>query len=146
MELAKIEQLLVAYFEGETNLQDEKTLRDYFLNENVPTHLLQYKPIFIGLEAARKERFQKEIDLPKPETAAFTNWKYIAVALLVLSFLVGGVYFSQSNKLTPEEKEALAAFEESKKAMLLLSQNLNKGTERLTLVNQFSTAKNKVFE
>ena len=146
MELAKIEQLLNAYFEGETKLEDEKILRDYFLNENVPTHLLQYKPIFVGLEAARKERLQKEIDLPKPETTAFTNWKYIAVAILVLSFLVGGVYFSHSNKLTPEEKEALAAFEESKKAMLLLSQNLNKGTERLSLVNQFSNAKDKVFE
>lgn len=75
MELAKIEQLLNAYFEGETNLEDEKILRNYFLNENVPTHLLQYKPIFVGLEAARKERLQKEIDLPKPETAAFTNWE-----------------------------------------------------------------------
>ncbi|MCG2431044.1 hypothetical protein [Aequorivita xiaoshiensis] len=146
MELAKIEQLLDAYFEGETNLKDEKILRDYFLNENVPTHLLQYKPIFVGIEAAHKERFQQEINLPKPETAAFTNLKYIAVAILVLSFLVGGVYFSQSNELTPEEKEALAAFEESKKAMLLLSQNLNKGAERLTLVNQFGNAKDKVFE
>lgn len=145
MELAKIEKLLDAYFEGETTLEDEKILRNYFINENIPTHLVQYKPIFLGLDAAQKEGTQKEFTLPESRSKSKLNWISIAAAVLILAFLVGGVYWSQP-KYTTEEKEALVAFEKSKEAMLLLSQNLNKGKEQLTLVNQFTEAKNKVFE
>ena len=53
MELDKIEKLLTDYFEGNTSLQDEVLLMDYFNNQKVADHLLQYKPIFIGLAAAK---------------------------------------------------------------------------------------------
>jgi hypothetical protein len=45
-----------------------------------------------------------------------------------------------------EEKEALAALQESRKAMLLLSENFNKGVEQLALVNQFTETKNKILK
>lgn len=146
MELAKIEKLLEAYFKGETNIDEEKILREYFINENVPTHLLQYKPIFLGMAAARLERLDKNIKFPESIVEDTGIWKYLVVAALIVALLVGGVYFSQSNDLTPEEREALVAFEKSKKAMLLLSQNLNRGAEKLSIVNQFNDAKDKVFE
>ena len=65
--------------------------------------------------------------------------------MLVVAFGVGGFYLSQPN-YSKEEKEALAAFEKSKQAMMLLSENLNKGTEQLTVVGQFGKTKNKIFE
>jgi hypothetical protein len=43
MNTEKIEKLLDKYFEGETSLEEEKRLRDYFRNENLPDHLQSYR-------------------------------------------------------------------------------------------------------
>ncbi|WP_310994161.1 hypothetical protein [Aequorivita marina] len=145
MELIKIEKLLDAYFEGTTSLSEEKLLQDYFNTEKVADHLIQYKPIFIGLKAARTERYEHEIRLPDNKSKPNKTWWYSVAAMLVISLGVAGFYFAQP-QYSQEEKEALAAFEKSKRAMLFLSENLNKGTEQLTFVEQFKINKNKVFE
>jgi hypothetical protein len=67
MESTKIEALLDAYFEGNTNLEEEKVLRDYFNNKTVASHLVQYKPIFVGLQAAQQERSSRAFQLPVQE-------------------------------------------------------------------------------
>lgn len=148
MELNKIEKLLESWFEGQTTLQEEAVLMDFFLNENVPQHLLQYKPIFVGLSAARKEKMEKPVMVFEREKTGKTPvWKYGIAAGLVLALGVGSFYLSGPNpELTPEEQEALAAFEQSKEALRFLSENINKGTKHLALVDEFEIAKNKVFE
>ncbi|WP_026449677.1 hypothetical protein [Aequorivita capsosiphonis] len=145
MESVKIEKLLDAYFEGATSLSEEKVLRDYFNNEMVADHLVQYKPIFIGLKAAKEERSTKEIELPENHSKINKTWWYSIAAMLIVALGVAGFYFSQP-QYTQEEKEALVAFEKSKDAMLFLSENLNKGAERLTFVDQFEITKDKIFE
>ncbi|MCZ4318357.1 hypothetical protein O4H26_05080 [Aequorivita viscosa] len=145
MELGKIKQLLDAYFEGNTSLADEKILKDYFNNETVAEELLQYQPIFMGLKAAKAEQSTRAFSLGEPETKTIKSWWYSVAAVLVVAFGIGTLYFTQP-QYTQEEKEALAAFEKSKEAMLLLSENLNKGAERLTFVEQFETSKDKIFE
>ena len=145
MELANIEKLLEAYFKGETTLDEEKGLRKYFTKEDVPSHLLQYKSIFLAFEVAQGERTQNNFALPKSEQMSKKNWMYMVAAILVLAFLVGGIYKAQP-KYSPEEREALAALQKTKEVMLLLSQNLNKGTEQLTFVNQFDQTKDRIFE
>lgn len=145
MESDKIDKLLNAYYEGTTSLSEEKILRDYFNNERVAEHLTQYKPIFIGMTAAKEERSEKEIELPANSTKTNRTRFYTVAAMLVVALGIGGFYFSQP-QYTQEERDALAAFENSKKAMLFLSENLNKGTEQLTVVEQFKITKDKVFE
>lgn len=145
MESVNVKKLLDAYFEGATSLEEEITLRDYFNNKAVADDLIQYQPIFVGLKAAKEERSSKAFTLPesKPKTIK-TRW-YSAVAIAVVAFGVGSFYFSQPH-YTQEEKEALAAFEKSKNAMMLLSENLNKGAGQLTFVEQFTITKDKIFE
>lgn len=145
MESVKIKKILDAYFEGATSVSEEKILQDYFNNETVADDLVQYKPIFAGLKAAKKERFTKDFTLPETKPKTIKSWWYSVAAMLVVAFGVGGFYISQPN-YTQEEKEALAAFEESKKAMMLLSENFNKGTERLSFITQFEKSKDKIFE
>ncbi len=146
MELNNIERLLEAYFEGTTSLEEEAVLRDYFNNDRVPVHLLQYKPIFVGLQAAQKERSKREFYLPTEKSnSRDKTWWYWIAAMLVVTIGVGIFYTSQP-RMTQEEREALAAFENSKNTMLLLSENLNKGVEQLSYVEQFTIAKDKVFK
>ena len=53
MELANIESLLDSYFEGETSLDQENILRDYFSSANVAPHLMAYQDLFVGLKIGR---------------------------------------------------------------------------------------------
>ncbi len=145
MESVKIEKLLEAYFDGATTLAEEKLLRDYFNSSNVAGHLEQYTPIFMGLKIASEERSSRDFEMPEGKPKTNKAWWYSIAAMLVVAFGVGSFYFSQPH-YTQEEKEALAAFEESKNAMMLLSENLNKGAGQLTLVEQFEITKDKIFE
>ena len=45
MALNNIEQLLEKYFEGETSIDEEQALKDYFNSENVAPHLEMHKPL-----------------------------------------------------------------------------------------------------
>lgn len=145
MESVKIEKLLDAYFEGTTSLSEEKTLQNYFNYETVAEHLVQYKLLFLSLRVAKEEVSSKDFVLPNDAKKADRTWWYSIAALLVVALAVAGFYLSQP-QYTQEEQEALAAFEKSKEAMLFLSENLNRGAERLTFVEQFEITKDKIFE
>ena len=61
MEPVNIENLLDKYFDGQTNLSEEKSITDFFTSNNVPEHLLKYKPMFSFLEKEKKQEFKNEI-------------------------------------------------------------------------------------
>lgn len=157
MELAKIERLLDAYFEGQTSLEQEATLRTYFTEGEVANHLQAYKPIFEGFVKARNEVSAKELTLPG-RSLKIRSWWYGVAALLIVAVTVGSIVFSNSG-LTDEEQQALAALKETKKAMLLLSSSLNegastvvhlneftKGSSAIMHINQFTNTKNKILK
>lgn len=145
MESVEIEKLLELYFEGTTELKEEEILMEYFNNQRVADHLLQYKPIFVGLGAAKKVQSKREFQLPKAQSHTVKSWWYSAAAVVVVAIGVGSIYMSQP-QLTPEEKEALAAFENSKAALMLLSENFNKGAKQLSFVDEFKITKNKILK
>ena len=144
MESTKIEKLLAAYFEGNTTLEEERLLKDYFEGQ-VADEFVRYQPIFAGLRMAGEERATHRFQFPKKSANVQKKWMYAAASLLVVAFGLGSIYFSQP-RYTEEEREALAAFEKSRKAMVLLSENLNKGAEQLGYVKQFGITKDKIFE
>lgn len=51
MNTKKIEQLLEKYFEGETTLNEEKELRDFFQQDEIPEHLKSYTDQFSYMHA-----------------------------------------------------------------------------------------------
>jgi len=145
MELANIEQLLEAYFEGNTTLTEEAKLSAYFTSGDVASHLQAYQALFTGFETARDEVSKKEVYLPFEKKSKNRSWWYGIAASLVIAIGVAGYTFSQPS-LNSEEQEALAAFNKSKGAMMLLAQNFNKGAEDLALINQFTVSKNKILK
>jgi N-acetylneuraminic acid mutarotase len=144
MESTKVEQLLEAYFDANTTLEEEKALKDYFKSGDVEDHLKVYQSLFIGLGNAKNEVLQKELQLPQKKTIS-SNWWYGIAATVAVMFVVAGTMFSDSG-LSQEEKEALAAFDKSKEAMIMLSESFNKGTEELAVLDHFTIAKNKVLK
>ncbi|MFC7358524.1 hypothetical protein ACFQO1_12555 [Jejudonia soesokkakensis] len=145
MELAKIEALLEKYFEGTTSLKEEKMLQAYFCGNEVAPHLDVYKAMFTEFASARGECSDREVLLPK-QSSIIKPWWYSVAALLIVAVTVGGFIFSQPSDLSSEEKEALAAFKESKEALKLMSQSFNEGAEDLVYIQQFTKSKNKILK
>lgn len=136
MELDNIEKLLEKYFEATTTVAEEKELQTYFSQESVATHLEQYKPMFSYFSNAKEERYTKQVPL-KPRN---NYYKWISVAAVtVLTF---GIYFGNEYQ---EKKQAEYAYQETKKAFELLATNFGKGTEKVAYLQEFETAKQKIY-
>ena len=144
MELANIENLLEKYENGETSLQEEALLKEYFSQENVAAHLVEYKPLFVYFTKSSEERFTKSIPLKRKKA----NLWWMSVAAFVA--LVFSVYVMNdtSGDLSPQEqKEAEIAFYETQKAFQMISKNLNKGGNvAMAGLSEFEKAQNKVFK
>ena len=145
MELARIEKLLEAYFEGNTTLSEEKSLRNYFTSDFVAPQFQKYQPLFESFTIALKEVSQREIIIPKSNMLNPKFLCYSIAASTVAAIMIASFMFSGSS-MSHEEKEALTAFNESKKAMLLLSENFNTGAGKLSVLNQFTENKNRILK
>lgn len=144
MELNNIETLLEKYFEGKTSLAQEQTLRDYFTGDQITSHLEGYIPLFKGFEQAKGEASIATLKFPETKKPTYKKWMGIAAAAIIVLSVTGFIY--EQNTTLNEEKEALMAYQQTKKALLMVSKNLNKGTEDLVHLNQFTQTKNKYFK
>lgn len=150
MELDKLEILLEKYFEGETSIAEENQLKDYFSSSNVAQHLQQYKPLFGYFSASKQQEFTQELPLNSNNRAKkrTTTWLSIAASVVVL---LGAGTFAYFNYDTPQKEnlgsfdDPEVAFRETQKALSLLSQNVNVGMESMQYIQEYETAKNKVF-
>ena len=145
MELARIEKLLEAYFEGNTTLAEEKTLRNYFTSDSVAPQLQEYQPLFEGFNIAQQEVSHRELIVPNNNVVNPKVWWYGIAASAVIAIIVANFMFTGPS-MSQEEKEALTAFNESKRAMILLSENFNNGTGQLAVMNQFTESKNRILK
>lgn len=151
MELAKIEQLVEKYFEGETTIAEETQLKQYFSSENVAAHLEHYKPLFGYLTTEKEEKFTPLLSLKTKKRFPVTR---IAIAASVV-FLVGIITLvnyppTKQKQLAKSELGSFEspeeAFEETQKALALLSQNVNIGMESVNYINEYENSKNLIFK
>lgn len=141
MELDNIERLLEKYFEATTTVDDERKLREYFSQDDVATHLQQYRPMFNYFSNAKEEKYTKQVPL-KPRVNYY-KWLSVAAAV-VLTF---GIYFGKQyqDRKQRELEQAEYAYQETKKAFELLAENFGRGTEKVAYLKEFEEAKQKIY-
>ncbi len=144
MELTNIENLLEKYENAETSLKEETLLKEYFSQENVAEHLLEYKPLFVYFNESSEERFTKTIPLKKEKA---NLWWMSVAASVALVFSVYIMNDTNGGLSVQEQKEAEIAFQETQKAFQMISKNLNKGGNvAFAGLSEFEKAQNKVFK
>ena len=102
----RIEELVDLFFEGQTTNEEERELYTFFLNEDIPEHLLPYRQVFAFFETGIKEEFNHQTE--EPENSQLTHkkritiWASVAASLLLLiSF---GIYhFTREKEFNPYE-------------------------------------------
>lgn len=162
MVLDNIDKLLEKYDNGETTLQEEQQLKNYFSKETVAPHLEVYKPMFVYFLQTKKERFTKTIPLQSKKT--YTLYKWISVAAIAI--LMFAVYTQVGNQpvglsdLSQDEfmayNQTVEAFNllaskfnkgtESMDALTLMSASIEKGTQKVSYLGEFSNTTNKIFK
>lgn len=145
--LNKIKQLLEKFYEGQTSLEEEIHLKEYFAGDSIPEELLEDKELFVSMGAAdgqvivpgdlntklidtinaaeRKETRVKRINL--------YSFSGLAAGLLIIF----SVYFAFLRE-TPTDvlaqytiQDEEQAYLEAKKALTYVSAKLNRGTAEL---------------
>lgn len=137
MVLDKIEQLLEKYDNGETSLQEEQQLKNYFTQETVAPHLEVYKPMFQYFLHNQKQQFTKDIPLKPKEK--YTLYKWISVAAVAVIML--GVYtqIGNSRSFSDLSDEELYAYNKTMEVFNLLSSKLNQGSQNMNTLNLVSS-------
>lgn len=142
MELANIEKLVNKYENAETTLQEEATLKAYFLSDNVAPHLEEYQMMFAYFQTSKDETYTKTIEL---KTKKRRNYKWISVAasvVLLVSVYTGVEKYNEYK----EYQEAKAKYAQVKDALKMLSGNLKKGNEAFNNLYVYEDTVNKVFK
>ena len=128
MELAKIEELLNKYWDGETSVHEEKILKEYFNSNNVAEHLKPYTGLFGYFKESKDESLQLDIQLPVENKVKNKTW-ISAVASIILLF---GLFFGKQEYDKHLQRKQFAQIKE---ALELVSFNLNKGNDAIYTVS-----------
>ena len=147
MEYKNIKELMEKYWDGETDLQEESTLKTYFAGADVHPSLEQFRALFSYYKVSREDNFLDSIDtavlehiqgkaVPKEaKVRSLTRVLSIAAAILVL---IGTVTVFWNTDTTGPNKgaktitfnepdEAKLALAEVKAALALVSNKVNEG-------------------
>lgn len=148
MEHIKIEQLLERYFEGETTLAEEKTLKSYFSSSTVPPHLEHYIPLFKHYNKVQNEQFKGTLLLINKRSNS-KMWLSIAASVVVMlgvSIYTFQMYNQPVNEDLGTINDPEVAFKETQKALDMISEHINTGIHTVHYLEEYEQSKNKIFK
>jgi hypothetical protein len=154
-----IEDLLDKFYEGNTTLQEEHILRDFFRNPDVPGHLKSHQKMFSFFLDEQQPQiddpaFEQKLTalltdqpvkiLPISSKANRNNFIFITSIAATILLLIG-LFVTYNQDVFKKEKAMHAtanqelAFAEASEALLIVSSNLNAGlmqVEHLQMVDK----------
>lgn len=143
-----MKNLIEKYFEGETTLQEEAELRSYFSSDDIDPALLPYQPLFRHFQHEREQTVSPEFDqklnarlTATPKIVSMRKQRRNLLRIAAVGAVLLGAFFFLQRPIEPTSPQAInwekyeitdeqAAYEETVKALKLLSSKLNKGTNK----------------
>ncbi len=158
MDSKKIEELLSKYWNCETSLEEEQALRAYFKTAQVPDQLKETASLFQYFEM-EKSKSLSDITFDKNVVQQATAKRSKTVSLFYksmriaagISVLFVAVWFvrTEIRKTTPQEMvdtydDPKLAFEETKKALLMISKSFGTAEQQAKKINLFNEAQQEI--
>lgn len=157
MDYNRIRSLLHKYWNCETTLQEEEELRSFFSTRNVPDDLKPYSSLFQYFlyenEAQVSDGFDEKILMrigkgkEKSQKQVFLSIFYkvaAAVILILFTVTVHQKFIKVREKATTLVQDTFddpeKALEQTKKALLLVSEKWNKGKANVGRLSEFNKA------
>jgi hypothetical protein len=145
MNATEISKLLGKYYEGETSLEEEDILREYFAAENVPEEFAPEKKIFRHYSRSIKipqpsddleKRIISALDSEEAKGRLFrlSRRELISYSSIAGLLLLAGSYFllSRSNQPGDTFSNPELAYTETVKILYEVSSQMNHGTAQLS--------------
>jgi hypothetical protein len=158
--IKEIRKLLDRFYMGETTLEEEQILQDYFTSPSIPEELMPDRDLFRSLGnagdsvAVPEDLNQKILDTIDQQEHKLVRTRRISVfslsglaagLLVVIALYVG--YFREdgsgrlaSNQMTDTFEDPKVAYEEARRTLAYVSAKLNSGTNELEHVKKASQA------
>ncbi len=154
MTTKEIEAILAKYYDGNSTLQEEHQLKEFFQRSDVPEHLLEHKPIFgfftDGEDVAISEAFEPALEekLREGKVVSLINRRrkityalsiaasIVLVASLIITFQLG--VFSPTQPFGTISDPNLAYMEAST-ALFMVSERFNTGIDKASQLEVFQT-------
>ncbi len=162
MDLKKIEILIDKYYDGKTSIQEENELINFFSYNDVPEYLQAEASFFKGLNSLKTETMPKRtlvLNTKKQNKAkVYRLYASISVAATI-ALAIGITLFLNDNKAgvnthnednivmvknSVESADKEAAYQETKKALLLVSTKLNIGMKEMGRLSEFDKSQQKI--
>jgi hypothetical protein len=159
MDSNRIDELLNKYWNCETSLEEEQELREYFKGSQVPEPWKETASLFRYFEESKKKSLDDQSFDPRLLEKAtvqqkskgvrlFHNSMRIAAGVVVLMIAVWFVR-KEVRTSTPQEivdtyDDPKLAFEETKKALMIISKSFGQAEEQAKKINLFNEAKEEI--
>jgi len=163
METGQIKILLERYFEGQTDLQEEQLLQDYFSADVTDLELLPFRQQFLLIRAVREQessgypefeaRLAGLIDSQHQEPVSglpagrqisilrrLPIMKMAAAAAIITMIGISGLLLVQKDRHRTRDtySDPQQAYNEAQKTMLYVAHRMNSGIEPLSAVSKIN--------
>ena len=159
MDSNRIDDLLNKYWNCETSLEEEQQLHEYFRGREIPEQLKETAALFRYFDANKKKAINdhgfesevmKQVEPQKRGRVAtlFYNTMRVAAGVAVL-VVATWLVRNEIRKTTPVAMEDTyddpkIAFEETKKALQMISKSFGTAEEKAKKINLFNEAREQV--
>jgi hypothetical protein len=159
MDFNNIEDLLQKYWKCETTLEEEKLLHDYFQGKEIPEHVRDTAALFHYFDVSKKKslvdfgfehRVLEKANAPKKGRLVKLAYNSMRIAAgLAVVILATWFIRDEVRKTTPQEivdtyDDPKLAFEETKKALLMISKSFGTAEEQAKKINLFNEAQEEI--
>ncbi|MEP6734765.1 MAG: hypothetical protein ABJA70_04545 [Chryseolinea sp.] len=161
MDSNRLKELLGRYWNGDSTLEEEQQLRDHFSTSDISDELKETGALFKYFEQSKKrsltdisfdrtivEKINRPV-APKGRVATIVfNAMKIAAGVAVLMVAIWFVR-TEVRQNTPQEvvdtyDDPKMAFEETKKALLMISKSFGSAEKQARKINMFNEAKEEI--
>jgi hypothetical protein len=159
MDFKNMEDLLKKYWNCETTLEEEKQLREYFGGNNIPEQWKDTAPLFRYFQETKKKSLNdlafegqviNKIHAPKRSRLATLAYNTMRIAA-GLAVVLAATWFirNEVRKTTPQAvvdtyDDPKLAFEETKKALLMISKSFGTAEAQARKINMFNEAREEI--
>jgi hypothetical protein len=160
MDSKQIEQLLEKYWNTETSLEEEQQLRDFFTGANIPGQFKETAELFRYFDHQKKVQLTepsfdsnvtRKINATRPAAKTVTMYYNYARIAAGVAVVIAATYFvwqevrkSYPAEVTDTYSDPKLAFEETKRALMMLSKGFGKARHETEKIRIFNEAEQKI--
>lgn len=150
MDYNQLEALIKKYWDCEASLEEEERLREWFRTHEVPERFKETAKLFSYFDEQKQkatgEHFEKQLikKLNAPAGKTIGLWQTslrIAVVAAAIFFVREEIQDKPDMAVIEDPQRA---FEETKKALMMISKGFNKAEEHAKKINVLNEAEDKV--